>query len=1140
MAAKIQLRRDTASDWARVNPTLALGEPGVETDTYKVKVGDGTSDWNTLPYSITTQFADLNGKPTTIAGYAISDAYTKAEVDAIIEAPSGNLTGSVFADDSTVMVDGVSATLNLVNNTTTDLAEGTNLYYTDVRADARITAILQDDDTFASPSATNIASSESIKAYVDAQVASKDALSELSGSTDDVTEGSTNLYYTDARADARITAASITDLSDADQSLQTTDNVTFANITATGYIAGPATFTIDPAAVGDNTGTVVIAGDLQVDGTTTTINSTTVNVDDLNIQLATGAINAAAANGAGITVDGAGATITYDGTNDAWHVNKSFGIGTNAPALALDVATSGGAAGQFNRHLLLSRGTTVGGSLGTIRAAANNDVSALVMGVNTDQTLTITDAGRVGIGTTDPDRLFTVSGAGGVLVSIVSTDDDNCQLMFGDSASDTIGKIIYRHADDRLTLQAGNTETVHVVGGKVGINFNNPSDDIHILGTAASPSVGITVQSHDTANATAALSLFARNASNVNITSEIKNVGGQLFIERSDAGTDVLALKSTAAGAGGPQLDFYHHSASPANNDVVGTINFNGWDNASNATTYARLSARATDVTNGSEKGEIKFAVRADGSNFNDVARITDTGSTQIGYNGAAYQQADSQALSIITPASGGGQGIALKRLDSNTDQGLGEISWSNNTQDGLANIRVKTDGAVNTTDMLFETSAAGSLISAIKIDGSKEGNVGIGPVDPLARLHVDRSTSDNAQRTIYADGTHSAISSSGTNYLHNVWIENHNFDIDSGVTDSGYRIGLNIEGYHDSSVFEGTLATQKNIWSRNGNNSGGTGTITNSYNLHLETLSGGGITITNNYGLYQSGAGTKNYFEGDVGIGNTDPSSKLEVGNGSSTYVKIRNASSGDVSSGYNIMSGSTTTTSLYGNAGEGWTTLLSGGALNFRVNNASAGFNPLGIATDGTVNFTNIMKLDGNGAYYISTAANGYRFNNSTDAYNNVIFAENGNVTIRGALSKGSGSFRIPHPVESKTATHDLVHSFLEAPQADNLYRGKVDLVAGTATVNIDTVAGMTEGTFAALNREVQCFTSNETGWTAVKGSVLGNTLTIIAQDNSCTDTISWMVVGERKDQHMYDTDWTDDNGKVIVEPTKRPDKI
>ena len=143
--------------------------------------------------------------------------------------------------------------------------------------------------------------------------------------------------------------------------------------------------------------------------------------------------------------------------------------------------------------------------------------------------------------------------------------------------------------------------------------------------------------------------------------------------------------------------------------------------------------------------------------------------------------------------------------------------------------------------------------------------------------------------------------------------------------------------------------------------------------------------------------------------------------------------------------------------------------------------------------------------------------------------------NVSVQGSLSKGSGSFKIDHPVASKADTHDLVHSFVEAPQADNIYRGKVDLVAGQATVNIDTVAGMTDGTFALLNREIQCFTSNETGWTAVRGSVSGNILTIEAQDSSCTDTISWLVIGERQDQHMYDTDWTDENGKVIVEPLK-----
>jgi len=147
-------------------------------------------------------------------------------------------------------------------------------------------------------------------------------------------------------------------------------------------------------------------------------------------------------------------------------------------------------------------------------------------------------------------------------------------------------------------------------------------------------------------------------------------------------------------------------------------------------------------------------------------------------------------------------------------------------------------------------------------------------------------------------------------------------------------------------------------------------------------------------------------------------------------------------------------------------------------------------------------------------------------------------GNLSITGSLSKGSGSFKIDHPLPEKTNTHHLVHSFVEAPQANNIYRGKIDLINGTATVNIDTIAGMTEGTFVSLNREIQCFTSNETGWTAVKGSVSGNTLTITAQDNACTDSISWLVIGERKDQHMYDTEWTDENGKVIVEPLKNPE--
>jgi hypothetical protein len=80
---------------------------------------------------------------------------------------------------------------------------------------------------------------------------------------------------------------------------------------------------IDPTPAG-NAGKVIIKGDFQVDGTTTTINSTTINVDDKNITLADGATDASFADSAGIHVDGANADIYYDASDDGWHTNKDF------------------------------------------------------------------------------------------------------------------------------------------------------------------------------------------------------------------------------------------------------------------------------------------------------------------------------------------------------------------------------------------------------------------------------------------------------------------------------------------------------------------------------------------------------------------------------------------------------------------------------------------------------------------------------------------------------------------------------------------------------------------------------------------------------------------------------------------------
>lgn len=56
---KFKLRRGTSSEWIAKNPVLAAGEPGVETDTCKLKVGDGVSKWTVLGYIS----SDSSGSP---------------------------------------------------------------------------------------------------------------------------------------------------------------------------------------------------------------------------------------------------------------------------------------------------------------------------------------------------------------------------------------------------------------------------------------------------------------------------------------------------------------------------------------------------------------------------------------------------------------------------------------------------------------------------------------------------------------------------------------------------------------------------------------------------------------------------------------------------------------------------------------------------------------------------------------------------------------------------------------------------------------------------------------------------------------------------------------------------------------------
>ena len=92
----IQVRRDTAANWTSVNPMLASGEIGFETDTGKLKVGTGSASWTSLLYA--TDASDITG--TTLASNVIGSSLTSTGT-----LTSLTITGDVTVDTNTLKVD---------------------------------------------------------------------------------------------------------------------------------------------------------------------------------------------------------------------------------------------------------------------------------------------------------------------------------------------------------------------------------------------------------------------------------------------------------------------------------------------------------------------------------------------------------------------------------------------------------------------------------------------------------------------------------------------------------------------------------------------------------------------------------------------------------------------------------------------------------------------------------------------------------------------------------------------------------------------------------------------------------------------------------------------------------------------------
>ena len=140
-----------------------------------------------------------------------------------------------------------------------------------------------------------------------------------------------------------------------------------------------------------------------------------------------------------------------------------------------------------------------------------------------------------------------------------------------------------------------------------------------------------------------------------------------------------------------------------------------------------------------------------------------------------------------------------------------------------------------------------------------------------------------------------------------------------------------------------------------------------------------------------------------------------------------------------------------------------------------------------------------------------------------------------VIGNIAGTTKTFDIPHPL---SAGKRLVHSAIEGPRCDLIYRGTIALNNGSATVNIDAqctydpTCAMDQGTFVALCANPQCLLQNMTGFDAVNASIQEGILIITCQNLASTDMIHWTIIAERKDSFIKQWDRTNANGYLITQ--------
>ena len=385
MSTIFKLRRDTAANWSSNNPTLAEGELGYDKTNVYLKIGDGTTAWNSLGQFTQSEESITDFIGGTVTGNTetfITVTYNDSDntLDFVVpvldednlstnsathlatqQSIKAYVDAQVTAQDLDFQGDSGGALSIDLDSETLDIAGGTNI--TTAGSGNTVTVNIDpiDEDNMASNSATQVPSQQSVKAYVDSQVTAQDLDTAGDSGTGSVDLDSQSLTISG-------TANEITTVA-SNQGIQIglPDNVT-------------------------------IAGNLTVAGTQTTVSSTTVNVADPMLSLATnnGSADAVDIGFYGL-YDTSGSQDLYSGlfrdaTDKKW---KIFKDNQAVPTTTVNTSGTGYAVGTLVANLEGAvtgnvTGNVAGNVTGSIAGATANMTGLVTYGSLSDGTITVT------------------------------------------------------------------------------------------------------------------------------------------------------------------------------------------------------------------------------------------------------------------------------------------------------------------------------------------------------------------------------------------------------------------------------------------------------------------------------------------------------------------------------------------------------------------------------------------------------------------------------------------------------------------------------------------------------------------------------------------------------------------------------